>query len=213
MTPATSCLSTALVVFGSFATATLFCVSDSTMKFAGPPLTVEDLADRRRLRRRRARRPCPAGGPPRPPPGCGPLPSAMRTKFAVAERRVLVVERRHDLARVLARAHRDRRVEAVGQVHAVARERLVEVRHAVGHHRRRQRRVLLVLGVRHQLAVEVVGRVPRVVVAVVDVLAVRAPAAPWSSRSSASARSASRTTTSRCRRGSWRARAARRAPA
>ena len=58
-------------------------------------------------------------------------------------------------------------IDAVGQVDAVARQRLVQVRHAVSDDRGHQRGMLLVFRVRDQLAVQVIERVPRVVVHVV----------------------------------------------
>ena len=170
-TPAASCLRAALVVFGSFAMATAFWVSDSTSPFTRPPLIVTNLPMGGGSGRGPPK-PIPGGGPPRPAAGRG-LAFDDADEVGRRERRVDEVERRHELLRRVGRAHRERGVEAVGQVYAVARQRLVEIRDAVGHHRGRQRRVLLVFGVGHQFAVEVVGRVPRVLVDVVDLLAVR----------------------------------------
>jgi hypothetical protein len=83
------------------------------------------------------------------------------------ERHVDEIECGHDMAGRVGRADGDIGVEPVGQVDALTRERFGEVGRAVGDDGGDQRRMLLMLSVRHELAVEVVKRVPGVVVRIV----------------------------------------------
>ena len=82
--PGPSCLSALFVVFGSFAIATDFCTSDTICIAASPPLVSRICPIGGGSGLAGPPNPIPGGGPPPRPPGCGALPSTMRTKFAVA---------------------------------------------------------------------------------------------------------------------------------